>query len=123
MRQSIVLERDEMEMLKRGEPLRLTVGGQTIELMFELIRRPRQDADAFRGGFATHGQALLETIGENPGLTPKQLAPILGKKPIAIYDYIYKLRKDGKIAKDKNGGWFIANGNGRPLKAVARNGK
>lgn len=114
MKQSIILERAEIEMLKRGESLILNiVGGKPIEIMFDQSKRHgnRYTSDA-DGPKVSEEARILEFLDKN-GPTPQPLLMAMtkiNKNRIALY----RLLKKGRIVKGANKILALANNtNGR----------
>jgi len=83
MRQIFILEKEELDDLRRGEPLKIMFGDQTITLQADVIRRPfaskgngvqslpvggKTITDSIPDYIRTHGPASVREISEGMGV-------------------------------------------------------
>lgn len=72
--------------------------------------RPRGSSDGARrrrrrkGG--TRAEQAVKVIGDNPGITPSQIAERLGIQPNYMYRVMNELQKD-KLVKKRGRGYFV----------------
>lgn len=113
---TIVLERSEIDCLKKGEKVQWRVGSQDVELFFEQNKM---------GGHRPNGlkkKLVEEALGRHPGgILSRDLATELGVTKANLYYHLATLKGEKKIVGNTSAGYALAlNGNSHN---VAKHGK
>ncbi len=93
MRQIFILERDELSALKSGEPLQIILGGQTITLQADVVRKQpvaqpisdkRTRAYKLENGKRTITEKVIDLVREDGPITCAEVSERLGVGRAAV---------------------------------------